>query len=85
MKQVKLTLHNGEEILVNWDCVAFATPSTNESTREVYTKIVFNTNGGEVDVRETVEDISLSLSTVTMGQAVEEKDNKSKAKVPRRK
>ena len=83
MKSVKLTLHNGEEILVNWESVAFATPSTNESTREVYTKIVFNGNGGEVDIRETLEDVSLVLSKGTIGDVVENED--SKPKIPRRK
>ena len=70
MKTVKLTLHNGEDVLVNWDTVAFATPSTNEDTREVYTKLVFNTNGGEVDVQETMANvISMLGDTVAISKS----------------
>ena len=70
MKTVKLTLHNGEDVLVNWDTVAFATPSTNEDTREVYTKLVFNTNGGEVDVQETMDNVvSMLGDTVAISKS----------------
>ena len=61
---IQLTLHNNEDILVNWDNVAFATPSTSEETREVYTKIVFSGSDvavGEVDVKETISDIAAIL------------------------
>ena len=74
---IQLTLHNGEDILVNWDNVSFATPSTSEETREVYTKIVFNGGDsavGEVDVREAVSEITATL-----------KGGGSKKTTPRRK
>ena len=57
---IQLTLHNSEDILINWDNVSFATPSTSEETREVYTKIAVNggeNSVGEVDVRESISEI----------------------------
>jgi hypothetical protein len=78
MKTVKLTLHNGEDILVNWETVAFATPSTNEDTREVYTKLVFNSNGGEVDVRESMGNVQTLLGDIVVVDA-------KKKSTPRRK
>lgn len=59
---VQLTLHNGEDILINWDNVAFATPSQSEETRETFTKIMFTDGSTEVDVRETVREVASDLN-----------------------
>ena len=62
MKTVRLTLHNGEDVLINWESVAFATPSVSETTRETFTKLVFNgSSAHEVDVRETLEEVNQVL------------------------
>ncbi|MAH46593.1 hypothetical protein CMI37_12250 [Candidatus Pacearchaeota archaeon] len=62
---VRLTLHNGEDVLVNWDTVAFATPSVAEQSRETFTKLVFTGNSShEVDVRETLDEVNGILLNV---------------------
>lgn len=54
---VKLTLHNGEEVLINWDSVAFATTAKSDNNGQVYTKLVFDTNAGEIDVKEPLDQV----------------------------
>jgi hypothetical protein len=65
MKTVRLTLHNGEDVLINWESVAFATPSVSDTTRETFTKLVFNSSTAhEVDVRETLEEVNAVLLNI---------------------
>lgn len=65
MKTVRLTLHNGEDVLINWESVAFATPSVSEQTRETFTKLVFTGNSShEVDVRENLDEVNSILLNV---------------------
>lgn len=62
---VRLTLHNGKDVLINWDEVAFATPSVSETTREAFTKLVFSSSSAhEVDVRETLDEVYAVLLNV---------------------
>ncbi len=80
MKTVRLTLHNGEDVLVNWDTVAFATPSVSETTRETFTILVFNGNSAhEVDVRETLEEVNAVL--INVGNDVKVTSPKKKVEV----
>ena len=60
MKLVKLTLHNGSNILVNMDRVLHSMATQDDETGNEYTRLMLDASKAEmqqVDVSETLDDI----------------------------